>query len=364
MKRYSLEPKNRAYNRRRAAKSLRARLEYKDWRRKYNANNVGVKRTYNPVGSSRPYKSYRRIVAPRIFTLIQNPEAVISFINILKKCFIKKQKVFVVLRNVEQIDYDAIVVLLSIMVRFKAMGIPFNGDFPERGDCRKKLDQSGFIKSLNRSFENEDEYAIESNRMDYITRASKLVVAKLTAEIIENASRAVWGEPRRSQGVQTTLQELMLNTNNHASLRGKGEMHWWLSVNYSEQEKKMRFSFVDYGIGIFESLNSKPASNKFYRALERLFERVPYNNNAELLSLIMNGELHRSVTEEYYRGQGLPGILDSMKENWFSMLHVISNDVFANVAGGEYRLLKGVDFPGTFIYWEVDSSNLSFEIKK
>ncbi|HLM57967.1 MAG TPA: hypothetical protein VK422_17815 [Pyrinomonadaceae bacterium] len=364
MKRYPLELKTRAYNKRRAAKSLRAQVQYKDWKRKHNANNVGVKRTYNPVGPSRPYKSYRHVVAPRIFTLLQNPEPVISFINVLKKHFIKKQKVFVVLRDVEQIDYDAIVVLLSIMIRFKAQGIPFNGDFPEHGDCRKKLDQSGFIKNLYKSFENEDEYAIESNQTNYITRASKLVVAKLTAEIIQNASRAVWGEPRRSQGVQTTLQELMLNTNNHASPRGKGDMHWWLSVNYSENEKKMRFSFVDYGIGIFESLSSKPANNIFYGALKRLLVKAPYKNNAELLRLIMNGELHRSVTNEYYRGQGLPGILDSMKENWFSRLHVISNDVFANVAKGEYRLLNGVNFPGTFIYWEVDSSNRSFEVKK
>jgi len=66
------------------------------------------------------------------------------------------------LRPIKEIDYDAIVVLVSALVRFKAMQIRFAVDFPKEGECRRMLRQSGFVGIItrNQEFSDTDEYEI------------------------------------------------------------------------------------------------------------------------------------------------------------------------------------------------------------
>ena len=64
--------------------------------------------------------------------------------------------------------------------------------------------------------------------------------------------------------------ELMQNTNNHASLKVFGEKHWWLSVNYDKDNNKVKFSFVDFGMGIFKSLENKNSKSKIYGIIGKL----------------------------------------------------------------------------------------------
>jgi hypothetical protein len=302
---------------------------------------------------------YAPVYAPADFSLIRNPDKVVNFIEQLRKHFESRERVWVGLQGVKNIDYDAIVVLLSAMIRFKSQGITFNGDFPKHGDSRKVLQQSGFFKNLFRTFSDSDEFVIEPGEKDFIsTHGQKIVAPELTAEILKTASQTVWDTPRRCMGVQTVLVELMQNTFNHAVPTREGERHWWLSVNHVEGEKKVRFAFVDYGVGIFKSLESKTEGSKFYRALDKLLERVRYGNNAELLRLILHGELHKTISEDYHRGQGLPSLLDSINENSLSNLYILSNNVYAAVSKGEYKIMKSF-FNGTFVYFEVTSSNVS-----
>lgn len=299
--------------------------------------------------------------APQDFSLIRNPDAVVAFIGELRKCLDSRKRVWVVLKEVTNIDYDAIVVLLSAMVRFKSEGIPFNGDFPKDGKNKQLLADSGFFENLFKRFFLQDQYDLAHTGSNYIsTHGQKIVSSELSSRILSEASEAVWGEPRRCLGVQTALVELMQNTFNHAVPMKEGERHWWLSVNHDETENKVRFSFVDYGVGIFQSLSSKSEGNKFFGAVHWLKQKFKYRNNAELLRLILHGELHKTVTEEYFRGQGLPGLLDCLNENWFSNLHVISNEVYAAVSEDRYRVMTS-SLLGTFVYWEVTPQNASIE---
>ncbi|HEX8266441.1 MAG TPA: hypothetical protein VF596_13640 [Pyrinomonadaceae bacterium] len=362
MKKYFSLKEYKIYNKKRAKKSLEARQRFKDYKENKNSKNLGKQKDYRH-SSSHPFKDYKKIYAPTEFSLITNPEEVISFICELHNCFENRKKVFVVLRYVEKIDYDAIIVLLSIMIRFKAMKIRFNGDFPIDSASERRLKDSGFFNNLYKTFEDRDTYYLSSQRNNFITHASKEVNSNLTAQIIENAAEKIWGEPKRCMGVQTTLNELAQNTVNWASFQGEGEQHWWLSINYSPNDNKVRFSFVDYGVGIFKSLDQKNESSKFFGVLNKMWEKFKYGSNAELLRLILNGELHRTISEEYYRGQGLPGLLDSLEENWFSKLYIITNDVYANIEKDKYTILRN-SFNGTFIYWEIDSNSKHFEIEK
>ena len=247
--------------------------------------------------------------------------------------------------------------LLSILVKFKAQGIDFNGDFPEDLAARKILETSGFLKNLLKTFKEEDTYEIGRENSIH-THALKYVDAQLGHKLIEQASITVWEEKRRCQGVQRTLLELMLNTNNHADTMRQGEKHWWLSVNHRKKEKIVSFSFVDFGVGIFNSLNNKKEGSKFFGWAEKLEKKFTYGNNADILSLILKGELHKTVTGKHYRGHGLPGINDVLKRNQISKLHIITNNVYADVESGNFRTLPK-DFDGTFIYWELNIENES-----
>lgn len=361
MKKFYISKDYKRQNTRHARRSFARQLVFKEYLKRKNTSEIGLpepKRHYKRRFEDK-YKDFRKIKAPENFTLIGNPEEVIEFISDLKISFDKKQKVFVVLNDIKKIDYDAIVVLLSIMVRFKSQKIDFNGDFPADKEAKEILTESGFFKSLYRQFSDDDSYSITQNHDNLIhTHASKNVDSELSAKVIEQAAETVWGEKRRCQGVQRALIELMLNTNNHATVGKEGDKHWWLSVNHRKKDNKVTFSFVDYGVGVFRSLEKKPEGNKFYNAIEKMLTIFKFKNQAELLRLILAGELHKTVTGEHYRGKGLPGINDAMNRNSFSNFHIITNDVYADVSNGSFKDLGG-NFNGTFIYWELDQSNIS-----
>ena len=352
--------KFKRYNQRHAYKLFSRKQDYKAWRKYTNSLKEGLPKDLIKAQNEHRnnYWSYDNVCAPQHFSFINNPKEVIKFISILESYYEKRKRVYVDLSHVIEIDYSTVVVLLAIMFKFKASNIKFNGNFPLKKEARTIIKQSGFADYLNNDIKNQQQYAIEHKGSGIHTHANKDVDSTLTAKLIEKASDTVWGERRRCQGVQRTLIELMQNTNNHADMFKTGEKHWWLSVNHQKSENKVMFAFIDFGIGIFESLNNKPQNNKFYNICAKLKNRITYGNNAELLKLIVQGELHRTVTEKHWRGKGLPGVVEAFERNQISRLHLITNNVFANILEDEFYCLDK-SFSGTFIYWEVNQKNES-----
>jgi hypothetical protein len=346
-------------NKRHAEKSLERKLAFKEYQKQKNNSELGLgksEREHKKVHED-AFKDYIKVHAPQILSFIDNSDEVVEFIDKLKKQYDLENKVWVVLKNVEQITYDAIVVLLSIMVKFKASKIAFNGDFPENKEAKKILEESKFLKYLYQQFSESERYNL-GQKSSIHTHAWKDVDSELGSELIRQASKTVWGEERRCQGVQRTLIELMLNTNNHADDSKKGEKHWWLSVHHNTNSNKVSFAFIDFGVGVFTSLNNKRSSSKFFGALDKLKERVKYGNNAELLSLILDGTLHKTATNKPYHGKGLPGINMALNRNQISNLNIITNNVHANIDNHDYKTISK-SFSGTFVYWELNQNNAS-----
>jgi len=359
---YTTEP-YRKFNKKRADRHARRNLAFKKHRRAINRSQQGARRQASKaIGeANKQFSDYKKVFAPDDFRFIDNTEEVIRFINKLWALFLKRKKVFVILKNVSQIDYGAIIVLLSVMIGYKSSGISFNGDYPKDGHCDDLIRKSGFFEHLYKNIKLKDRYQIAtSNNQEHEihTHAWKNVDSKLGEDIIKAASKIVWGEERRCQGVQRALIELMLNTNNHAKIGQTGVRHWWLSVNQEAENKKVCFSFLDFGVGVFKSLDNKPSSSKFYNWFSKLTKAFTFENNAELLKLIMKGDLHKTVTGKHYRGKGLPGIANVLKRNQLSNLHIITNNAIGNIAEDHYALLNN-SFSGTFVYWEVNSGNNS-----
>lgn len=357
-----------------AERSLRRKLRSKSKRKERNRSDLNLSKEERHERRKQKQfhdylKNYAQVKAPENFSFIKNPVEVIDFINELQEHFDDRIKVFVVLKNVKVIDYDAIVVLLSIMVRFKALKIAFNGDFPQDAIAKKVLRDSGFFDTLyGKKISDSEEYQIgkpntiltlaNGKENAILTHAKKNVDSLLGAKVIEQASVTIWGEIRRCQGVQRAFLELMQNTNNHASGRQLDQKHWWLSVNHRRAEHKVSFSFVDFGIGVFKSLESKTSESKFFGWADKMRTVFDFRTNAELFALILKGELHQTVTGKPYRGKGLPGVYQVLLRNQISGLHIITNNVYVDASKGIYKMLPK-SFNGTFLYWELNASNVS-----
>ncbi len=304
------------------------------------------------------FRSFTRIKAPGIFSMISNAEESLSFVSKLEECFDKRRKVFIDLEGVKRIGNGAIVVLLSKMIQFKSNNIDFNGNFPKDKQCYKVLKESGFFKNLSKDFAQEEEYEIGDENNKIYTHGQKNVNPMLSSEIIDHMSKQIWGDSQRCIGVQRVFLELMQNTNNHASFN-LGEKHWWLSVDHNKDTNTTHFAFIDFGVGIFKSLENKSNGSKFYGVVEKLKNAVRYGSNADLLKLLLEGEVHKTATGQYYRGKGLPGIVNAFNKNQISSLIIISNNAMADLKENKYTSLNN-PLSGSFFYWEVNHNNEHF----
>lgn len=300
----------------------------------------------------RLYWSYEKIKAPKQLSLIENPEEVLYFVNKIYQAYQAKHKIFVILKDVEYLTNDALVLLLSAVMKFYEKHIAFNGDKPYNKEIAKIIQESGFFDIVsNGSKKYVDSNGYNINRSTMYTHAQKNVDAELTAELIANNSKYLWGEERRCQGVQRIFIELMQNTNNHASQK-RGEKFWWINVTKKENPNMLCFSFIDYGMGIFNSLKSKTPSEKFYGWIDKIAILCNPFNHSEVLHQMLLGNFHETITSQYYRGKGIPGIYHEFIKNAISRLIVISNDAYADASANKYFNLSN-ELKGTFVYFEV-----------
>lgn len=343
-------------------KSFRLKVRFRLIKKQNNKRVLGLsqeKRREQNIQRSfdRQNVGYKIIKAPKLFSLLENTEELLSFIHKIDACFNNKKKVFIRMKHTTVISYDAIVVLLSKLIQFKASKIDFNGDFPIDKKADNVLRGSGFFEYLYKNIDDQDAYTLDKK---IYTHANKNVNSALTSKIIEEVTLKLWKEKRRCTGLQRVFIELMQNTNNHASKHIKGEKFWWSSIVHNKIEEKICFSFIDYGIGIIDSLKNKE-SGKFAKIINSIKSILKPDNNADILKLLLEGKIHELIKQQAYnRGKGLPGIHKACKSNDISNLIVITNNVYANVANDEYKEMDN-SLSGTFIYWELNRNNKSIK---
>lgn len=296
---------------------------------------------------------YLKIRVPKCLSLIENYEEVLKFIQELRDAYRKRKKVFVLMNGMKSFSGDGLIILLSNVVLFKSAKIKFNGNYPREKSVKEHLLKTSFYDALyNYDYAKESQYDLTKN--DFFTHANTSVDSELTSRLIAQNSSFLWNEERRCTGVQRIFLELMQNTNNHAS-RKQGEKHWWLHVSRAENPKRLCFSFIDYGMGIFESLAKKDVKSKFYHWFEKMMPILNPDDHCSLLETILNGTFHSTVTNKPYRGKGLPGIYNTFVKHKISRLIIITNDVFAEASNGIFNSINH-KLEGTFVYFEVDET--------
>ena len=313
---------------------------------------------------ARLFPGYKQIKAPEILSLLNNESSTLDFLRKLQGCYTAKRKVAVLLDDVVNLSTDAILVLLSNMVQYKAAKIGFNGTKPRDVITNFKLESSGFFKHLyGFAMRDQDKYSFKKMNSFIYTHGQKTVEASVADELVKYASEVVWGEPRRCPGIQTTLVELMHNTHDHAGVF-KGEKHWWLSVEHDEQAHEATFSFIDFGVGIFRSLANKKQGEPLYGALDYIVQHFPLiNTEADRLRLILEGKVKLTQFNEYYRGKGLRNVYLRHHRNHISDLSIISNYASFKAVNDDYHSIKN-EFIGTFISFKMNQNtyNLQWEI--
>lgn len=313
---------------------------------------------------SRMFPGYKLLNAPEYMSLLNNEQETLDFLKKLQNNYNAANKVAVLLDNVQAITTDAIAVLLSNMVHFKAAKIGFNGTRPRNQQVRYILEASGFFEHLyGQAMRDQETYSFRKINNYIYTHGQKTVEASIADDIVKYASETVWGEARRCPGIQTTLVELMHNTYDHAGEQ-KGEKHWWISVEHNEQEHEVTFSFIDFGVGIFRSLENKKTGEPLFGAMDYIMRLFPWaKTEAEKLQLILEGKVRLTQSNEYYRGKGLRNIYQRSQKMHIADLAIISNYAAAKVFDNDYHALRN-EFLGTFISFKMNKNtyNLQWQI--
>lgn len=288
------------------------------------------------------------IRAPRVFSMLRNTAEMCLFISNIQDQYRNKKGVFISMEHVESIDHDAIVVLLSVMIKFQEDSINFNGSFPRNHAAKKIVIQSGFIENL---YQKSDlgQYYLKGRNNRMLTTGWTKVNDELAEAIMEDITPKLFGEKKTLKGLHRVLIELMHNCHNHANPEKRGTKDWWLSIN--SHEDKVTFSFIDYGVGVFESLKTKNENNIFKKWFNRVSSLI--QDNSKIIEKILAGEMHQTVTNSYFRGNGLPAIMEAYNRNQISSLCIITNDVFVAIENGIYQRMN-INFNGTFVYWEIN----------
>jgi hypothetical protein len=280
------------------------------------------------------------VVAPVNYSLLDNTEEMLVFYDKINDLAKTGHRVFLDLRGVRNITYDALLYTLSLIDYFNAKYEPFyiEGNQPLDAQCAKIFNESGFNKFVNtRTFTwpNIDVLSIERGESTEPVIAAE--VKKFSADHLKASS----SQDMKSQNLYNTLVECMNNTVGHAykdvsrSLKPK----WWIICYFDKLKGRVVFTFLDNGSGIPSTVR------------KNFLERVPSNTaDGKLIVSALNGEF-RSETRKKNRGLGLPEIYSYQKEKQIEDLVIISNK--AKVVVGDDMKVTNLEnkFHGTLLSW-------------
>ncbi|MDE2956184.1 MAG: hypothetical protein OXU68_04130 [Bacteroidota bacterium] len=243
------------------------------------------------------------------------------------------------MKNVTRMTPDVIVVLLSRIKDPKfTYSAPTAGNVPRNSVTRDMLAESDLYSHVS------TRTRVDPPRHGRITqRSGDLVAAKEAAALIQAVDRSLTMTTSQRDGIEATAIECTTNTREHASGSDrKGTKGWWFSACCNPETQRSQFAFVDLGIGIFKSLESKHILRN-----ARLPLKTGSASRYDLLRARLagpeedghDGVQRRSGTEQGYRG-GLPNMKTRNMRSEMRQLVIVSNNVHADVERNEFQQLE------------------------
>jgi len=328
----------------------------------YRRSRYGIVQT-SPVGSRKYTVTANRklaknvyrgrvkeIIAPSNFSLYQNPNETLKYIEDIKIAVKNSMPVRIDMEQIEVLSIDTIMYFLAILKKLKVTGLNYScsGSLPKNEECKHLLRASGFLNYV-KSKDRRADLTHESNIVRIISgqnsdgeTASKIcsfVISKLNLTRLETFDLYI------------IIMELMSNTRLHAYINSsKFITDWYVFVYYLPEKKSVRFIFMDTGSGIPSTIRK--------RLLEPTKTLIGLNTHTNYIKSAMKGTYLRSRTGESYRGTGLPTINSLSQESYIKDLTIISNRGYYTETRrgdgdkwGDDDLNFGLD--GTLFYWEM-----------
>ena len=332
--------------RRRAKRRLKGRKKRKQVRRILQGKNKRERKNWLQM-----FREYgdNRIRAPKVLSLLKNTEDTVQFLQRINSLWKKRKPVFVVLKDVAEIDHSATTVLLSLIHRFQVAHIKFNGDFPQNQDANRTLHESQFFERLGYDHPSSKDYTMKRDNQIIGEAGTQTIDPKTALEIREDVSQTITGiSDYVFPTLHPTFIEVMQNTYEHAS-EDEGTVHWWLSINHNKSSRSVTFHFIDFGRGIIDSVLNKE-NNRITKTFKEfawsLFNSYKF---PDIITRLLNNE-HKDSKVDYYRGKGIPSLKKALDNNRVKCLTIITNKAVVNIAQNTTSVLK-TDFTGTYITW-------------
>ncbi len=326
----------------RQRKSEKQRRRHKKWVIKRNKlRNEAAEKTSDEIKHNIQVSQRRHlptsIKAPVEFSLIHHPEKVLEFFELAKKYLNKRVEVALDFSEIEMVTPDAIALLLAKVTSVNFTNrIRVYGIRPKNPEIDKIFRASGFYKIVGIDKSEHKQGIIHTKKNTIVDRDVAVEARKLAANRTYNADIML-------QPLYRTLIECMANTKKHAKGKNDRDETWWLAVFNNDETKITSFSFIDTGVGIFKSAK--------IQNITKFAVKLGFSSNIDILKNLLAGKI-QSSTGLKHRGKGIPKIYSDFKDNNLHKLHIITNDVYANLHDGIFLELK-YPLNGTFYYWEI-----------
>lgn len=320
--------------------TYRHRRRRKIWKKRYNRFKNSLRKEARHDGYEKFTQAELTIKVPPNFSLLTHPEEVLKFASKCKELVHgNHRKLFFDFSKVVDVTHGSMSMLLSIIHDLSLHGIGVGGGYPINEKAKEIFEKCGFL-----------EFFITSRKKVLYTDNTILVQGgatidqERTAPQVASAMNTVFGQPERNQKLQGMIIELMTNSVNHAFAGTRRNKKWYLSVYHLEEEKKVKFCFVDNGLGILSTINMKYFTQMLQSAI--LPERM--------LRKAFDGD-YGSSTGLKERGTGLIMVKRNFEEGRITNLKVITNNFFYDFDLNHVKKIKN-EFEGTFYFWELDTS--------
>ncbi len=252
------------------------------------------------------------------------------------------------LKNVKKIDFAVLNIIKSIGEELRQKAILLYVDLPNNKECRKYLNDSGFLDYMYDSFGKKFPKTHSSEEIIFEKGFGKLTTAqnKKITLLIKNMMQHLTGDKQNFSPLKKTILEICGNSIEHAyTLKGQ----WSLSVKYEDDH--VLITVTDLGRGILDTLYRKHSVE-----IKEMFK-----SRDQILSNAFHKK-YGSSTQEENRNKGLPMIKSIHDKGLIEDLKVVTNDVFLPLNSGiKPRVFKNTKtkFRGTFYEWKVSNNAIN-----
>lgn len=302
-----------------------------------------IKDRFQRPPTLRQPKDFSNYTAPKKFSFINNTHEVLKYFDEAERLFRRKIRLNLDISEIDELTPDAISLLVAkVNDPHFHHGSGYIGGAPRNPELQKLFTQSGFYDFVQSTVSNKK---AQGGNLLHRERHYK-VVPQIAQRAALTGMRHTFGNDVPYEPLYDVLIECMSNTNNHASSKVSKKCNWWLYVYSDPSTKISSYSFLDLGVGIFESMIVRNYIRNIMKG-NLLWKNITFVDD------LLSGKIQSRIEEDReIRGKGIPQIVEYSRLDTFKKFVIITNDVKIDLKTFEREQLD-CDFKGTFLYWEI-----------